>query len=102
MDTWWVQNWLDGVTQRVAVNGSMSKWRLVTSGVPHELVLGPVMFNIFVGDMDSGIGCTLRKSVDDTKPCGAVNMLEGRDAIPRELDRLERWVPSKPNHSVNL
>ncbi|GAB0209339.1 cAMP-dependent protein kinase inhibitor alpha [Grus japonensis] len=67
----------------------MFKWKPAMSGVPQEFVLRPILFNIF---MDSGIECTLSKFADDTKLTGAVDSLQGRDAIQREFNRLEKWV----------
>ncbi|GAB0176159.1 hypothetical protein GRJ2_000081100 [Grus japonensis] len=90
--TRWVRNWLDACSQRVAVNGSMSKWRPVMSGIPQGSVLGPAMFNIFVGNTDSGIKCTLSKFANYIKLCSAVNILERKDSIQRDPDRLERWA----------
>ncbi|KAK4820984.1 hypothetical protein QYF61_009450 [Mycteria americana] len=69
--------------------------------LPREVVESPslevfkrLLFNIF-GDMDSGIECTLSNFTGDTKLSGVVDMLEGRDDIQRDLDRLERWAHAK-------
>ncbi|TRZ14349.1 hypothetical protein HGM15179_012747 [Zosterops borbonicus] len=50
------------------------------------------IFKISFGDMGSGIKGTLSRFTDSIRLCGAFNMLEGRDGIQRDLDRLESWA----------
>ena len=87
----WITEWLQNRKQRVVLNGVKSGWKDVDSGVPQGSVLGPLLFTLFVNDIDLGLDCQIWKFADDTKIVRAVENSEDCFRQQRNLDRLVSW-----------
>ena len=61
----WLRAFLMGRRQRVCINNHYSNWTNVTSGVPQGSVLGPLLFIIYINDIESNIKSKIRLFADD-------------------------------------
>ena len=83
----WIESWLSNRTQRTVLNGKCSGWADVLSGVPQGSVLGPLLFVIFINDLDkcTELITTMRKFADDTK-------LGNRASSPEDCTRMQDCI----------
>ena len=61
-----LDKWLTDRIQRVVVDGEVSNWKSVLSGVPQGSVLGPILFLVYINDLEEGVIGKILKFADDT------------------------------------
>ncbi len=84
----WVHGWLSDRYQRVVINGSTSSWEKVLSGVPQDSVLGPLLFLIFIDDIDELVVSKCSKFADDTQLFNRVVNEEDRTTIQKRYKQI--------------
>ena len=87
----WLRSFLTERKQRVVVNGSVSDWTVVGSGIPQGTVLGPVLFIAFVNDLPGCIESSCKLFADDTKVYVGAGTECGREQLQRDLEALANW-----------
>ena len=90
----WIQAWLENRKQRVIVNGTASEWTNVLSSVVQGSVLGPILFIIYINDIDSCVSNYegfISKFADDTKIAKIVNSEAAATEMQTIINKLEQW-----------
>ena len=87
----WIEHWLSDRRQRVVINGVSSDWTPIVSGVPQGSVLGPLLFIIYINDIDCGLISKISKFADDTKlGTDAADPLKTAQ-LQQDLDNIGQW-----------
>ena len=87
----WIEQWLKDRRQRVVVDGEVSSWKPVLSGVPQGSVLGPILFLIYINDLDEGVTGNILKFADDTKLFRKVKEIGDNIFLQDDIDKLVKW-----------
>ena len=86
----WIEDFLEGRSFKVRVNGYYSEFKEVLSGVPQGSVLGPLLFIIYINDLLEVIQSPCLLYADDIKLWRISSRGEEVD-LQEELNRLMRW-----------
>ena len=78
-------------TEDRVINGEISNWKSVLSGVPQGTVLGPILFLIYINDLEDDISSKVLKFADDTKVLRKVTNDTDKESLHDDLDKLVKW-----------
>ena len=75
----WIEQWLN------------DSWKPVLSGVPQGSILGPILFFIYINDLEEGVTGNILKFADDTKLFRKTNGIGDKQKLHDDIDKLVRW-----------
>ena len=87
----WIEQWLTDRRQRVVVDGEVSSWKSVLSGVPQGSVQGPILFLVYIDDLEEGVTGNILKFADDTKLFRKTKEIGDKQKLQDDIDKLVRW-----------
>ena len=87
----WIEQWLTDRRQRVVVDGEVSSWKSVLSGVPQGSVLGRILFLAYINDLEEGVTGKILKFADDTKLFRKVKEIGDKKNLQDDIDKLVKW-----------
>ena len=87
----WIKNWLSNRRQRVCIDGEFSEWVRVTSGVTQWSVLGPLLFIVYINDLDSNIISKFDKFADDSNLGKSISTQQEQHMPEKNLENLQTW-----------
>lgn len=73
------------------VSCSKTSWQPATSYDPWWSIMGQMPCNIFISDLSNGSEWTLAEFADDSKLWRALETLENKAVIQKDLDKLDEW-----------
>ena len=87
----WISSWLSGRSQQVVLDGQASDPVPVLSGVPQGSVLGPILFRIFINDLQDNIKSSVRLFTEDCVLYRNIHSLQDCLILQEGLDSLGHW-----------
>ena len=88
----WIEAFLSSRTRQVVINGCSSAIQTVISRLPQGAVVEPLLFLLYINDIEETLNSTIRLFADDSAIYRKIDSVEDAHILPKDLFRLQKWA----------